>query len=103
MTIQLNATVNGKIATITVVGRFDFKGYREFRVAAEEVLKAEGVAEINLDMKKAEHLDSSALGMLLSLRDNANRANRLVLLSNCNGAVQQVLETANFYKLFKIN
>jgi anti-anti-sigma factor len=49
-----------------------------------------------------DYLDSSALGMLLMLRDKAKGAAREVVLTKCTGAVKQVLDIANFGKLFRI-
>jgi anti-anti-sigma factor len=49
-----------------------------------------------------DYLDSSGLGMLLMLREKAQAANKTVSLRNCRGAVRQVLDIANFAKLFTI-
>ena len=49
-----------------------------------------------------DYLDSSALGMLLMLREKAQAANKTVVLSNCRGAARQVLDIANFGKLFSM-
>jgi anti-anti-sigma regulatory factor len=40
--------------------------------------------------------------MRLMLREKAQAANRKIVLSNCKGSVRQVLEIANFGKLFTI-
>jgi len=40
--------------------------------------------------------------MLLMLRDRCKGANKTVSLSNCRGAVKQVLDIANFSRLFQI-
>jgi anti-anti-sigma regulatory factor len=40
--------------------------------------------------------------MLLMLRDRAKSAAREVTLAGCRGAVKQILDIANFGKLFKI-
>jgi HptB-dependent secretion and biofilm anti anti-sigma factor len=102
MTMQIKVNIESNVATIAMDGRFDFSAHREFRAASEEALKAQNTDEINIDMNSVEYLDSSALGMLLLLREKANSANRKLVLSNCKGIVQQVLEVANFSKLFTI-
>jgi anti-anti-sigma factor len=58
---------------------------------------------VQVDMKEVSYLDSSALGMLLMLRDKAKAASRDVALIGLNGNVRQVLDIANFSKLFSIN
>ena len=52
--------------------------------------------------EEVDYLDSSGLGMLLMLREKAQAANKTVSLRNCRGAVRQVLDIANFAKLFTI-
>lgn len=102
MTMQIKVNVNGSTAVLSMNGRFDFNSHREFRSASEQATKAEGVSEIEVDMGGVDYLDSSALGMLLLLREKTSIANRKLALSNCKGMVLQVLEVANFNKLFAI-
>ncbi len=102
MTVQINVHNNGTNVVIAMSGRFDFNAHREFRNATDEALKGGAGGEIVVDMDKVEYLDSSALGMLLLLREKANSSNRKLSLLNCKGIVQQVLEVANFNKLFTI-
>ncbi|QID18271.1 STAS domain-containing protein [Nitrogeniibacter mangrovi] len=81
-------------------GRFDFNAHREFRDGVDSVLQKEG--RVDVDLAEVAYLDSSALGMLLMLRDKAKSAGREVRLVNARGSVRQVLEIANFSKLFAI-
>lgn len=90
-------------AVISLEGRFDFNRHREFRGVCDEALGASGVREVEVDFARVDYIDSSALGMLLMLRDNARLANKTVRLVNCRGSVRQILDIANFAKLFPIN
>jgi anti-anti-sigma factor len=87
---------------IRLNGRFDFSAHRIFRESYTPSLDAGGVSELEIDFGEVDYLDSSALGMLLMLREKAQAANRKIVLSNCKGSVRQVLEIANFGKLFTI-
>ena len=89
-------------ATIGLNGRFDFSAHRAFREAYAAALEAALVRELEVDLAEVDYLDSSALGMLLMLREKAQAANKTVSLRNCRGAVRQVLDIANFAKLFTI-
>ena len=93
---------NGK-AVVKLSGRFDFNSHREFRASYEGVLGDANLREVVVDLAGVDYLDSSALGMLLLLRDKAMAANKSVSLANCRGNVRQVLDIANFGKLFKIS
>lgn len=95
------STADGK-TTIKLEGRFDFDAHREFREAVETAIAAAGT-QISVDLGTVDYLDSSALGMLLMLRDKAKGVNREVSLSNCKGSVKQVLDIANFSRLFRVD
>jgi anti-anti-sigma factor len=89
-------------ATIGLNGRFDFGAHRAFREIYAAALESAQVRELEVDLAEVDYLDSSGLGMLLMLREKAQAANKTVSLRNCRGAVRQVLDIANFAKLFTI-
>jgi len=92
---------NGK-AVVSLEGRFDFGSHREFRGSCNSSLAATDVRELELDLGGVEYLDSSALGMLLLLKEHADEVSKRVVLRNCRGTVKQVLDIANFDKIFNI-
>lgn len=100
--MQAIVTVAEGRAVIRLEGRFDFNSHRDFRDAIDAVLESAALM-IAVDFAGVEYLDSSALGMLLMLRDGAKGAAREVTLVNCRGAVKQILDIANFGKLFVID
>ena len=98
--MQARVENSGGRAVISLTGRFDFTAHRAFREACAAPLESNQVAELEIDLAAVDYLDSSALGMLLMLREKAQAANKTVVLSNCRGAARQVLDIANFGKLF---
>ncbi len=90
-------------ARIQLSGRFDFNAHREFREAVDKALGSQGTTEVAVDLGNVAYLDSSALGMLLMLRDKMGGANKDVALTGVRGNVKQVLDIANFGKLFQIS
>jgi anti-anti-sigma factor len=86
---------------IVLQGRFDFNAHREFRECVEQSVK-ESSSQIEVDLLGVDYLDSSALGMLLMLRDRAKGVAKEVALANARGSVRQVIDIANFGKLFSI-
>lgn len=97
--MQTNVTSRDGSTVIVLQGRFDFNSHREFRDAVDRAFK-ENAPEIKVDLGGVDYLDSSALGMLLMLRDKAKGAGKTVALSGARGSVKQVIEIANFGKLF---
>lgn len=86
---------------INIAGRFDFSLHQEFRDAYEAV---EGQpSAYKVDMRDATYLDSSALGMLLLLRDFAGGDQADVEIVNCNADVRKILSISNFEQLFTIH
>lgn len=100
------ATVNNRIenskAKLIINGRFDFSTHRDFREKYEAILGAPGVRELAVDLHEVNYIDSSALGMLLLLREKAAAKQIDMKLVNTQGSVRQVLEVANFGRLFNI-
>lgn len=100
--MQVSSTLAGSIARLGLAGRFDFQSHRDFRGAYEKVIDTDGVREIEVDLSGVDYLDSSALGMLLLLREKAEASGKTVALCGLKGTVKQVLDIANFGKLFAI-
>ena len=100
--MQIQVEKDSGKARLVLQGRFDFQTNRDFRAACDNSLSANDVKSIEVDMNGVEYLDSSALGMLLVLRDKGSAANKAIAISNCRGQVREVLDIANFGKLFTI-
>lgn len=98
--MQTQVRTSAGIAKIVLQGRFDFASHRDFKTSYEAPLGASDVRELEIDMGGVEYLDSAALGMLLILKERAGATNKRVAITNCRGAVKQVLDIAKFSKLF---
>ena len=53
-------------------------------------------------MGEAEYLDSSALGMLLLMREHAGGDHAKIRIVNCRPQIKNILKVANFAKLFTV-
>lgn len=100
--MRIHETSEGNVSRLALEGRFDFHSHRDFRVAYDAILARPTIHELEVDFGAVDYLDSSALGMLLLLREKADASGKKVVLANLTGAVKQVLEIANFGKLFNI-
>ncbi len=102
--MQVTQRISDGKAVLSLAGRFDFNTHREFREGYETLLGKPGIQSLEVDMGGVDYLDSSALGMLLLLlKDRATAKNVKLLVSNTSGTVRQILEIANFNKLFSIS
>ncbi len=94
--------IDGGSAVIQLAGRFDFSAYRDFRDCYEAALREPQLREISVDLGGVEYLDSSALGMLLLLKEHADARALPVSLANCTGMVKEILDVANFGVMFSM-
>jgi anti-anti-sigma factor len=101
--MQIATEIAAGRAVLKLSGRFDFHSHRDFRAAYETALEDAAVRQIVINFQDVDFLDSSALGMLLLLREKAETAGKTVALVSLQGMVKQVLEIANFGKLFSVN
>lgn len=101
MAITSSLSNDGGTLSIIVQGRFDFSALQNFRNAYEKVMPKP--AHFIIDLKESEYLDSSALGMLLALRDYAGGDNSDVSVINCNPDVKKILVITKLDELFKVS
>ena len=100
--MHVTVSKENNVAIVRLSGRFDFNTHREFRNAVDPLANETAIAGVVIDFSDVEYLDSSALGMLLMVREKMGGAKKGVTLGGVHGNVKQVLEIANFRQLFQI-
>ncbi|NOX49176.1 MAG: STAS domain-containing protein [Gammaproteobacteria bacterium] len=100
MTISAEMDEAASKLTIAVDGRFDFSAHKEFRQSYDSL--SSKPSTYSIDMGQANYIDSSALGMLLLLRDHAGGDQASVEIVNCSSDVKKILTISNFDQLFLI-
>jgi len=101
MAISAKSSDDGSELIINIQGRFDFSSHQDFRSAYENV--SDQPQRYCVDMNETTYLDSSALGMLLLLRDHAGGDDSDITITNCNADVKKILTISNFEQLFTIH
>ncbi len=100
MAVTSATSTDGTSLTISIEGRFDFSAHQAFRGAYEKVSRVP--KHISVDMSATTYLDSSALGMLLLLRDHSGGDAFNIKLTSCNEDIRKILTISNFEQLFEI-
>ncbi len=100
MPVSSRFSKESKTVIINIDGRFDFSCHKSFRDAYKQYSEAQHKYE--LDMSKTDYVDSSALGMLLLLREHAGADAADIIIKNPREDVKEILEVSNFDRLFEI-
>ncbi len=100
MAVTTQISDDEKTITIKVEGRFDFTHQKEFREAYRDH-NTPGLT-FYIEMSGTEYMDSSALGMLLLLKEHADNCNGKVILKKPSEAIKKILDMANFNQQFDI-
>ena len=101
MSIKIAQT--GRHAVLAIQGRFVFEMRSEFLEAMRRVTSLPGCDDISVDLSATEYLDSSAIGMLLILRDRALDAGRQTRITGSTGNVRNVLAMCNIGQLIPLD
>jgi anti-anti-sigma factor len=100
MSVKKTVSNSGKEVKISIDERFDFSLHQEFRDAYSSEETQGGRFE--LDLSNTSYMDSSALGMILLLKDHAEKFGGTVIIQKPNEAVNKILEIAQFHRLLTI-
>lgn len=92
---------DGGTITIKVNGRFDFAVQNEFRDCYHNISNAEG-SKFIIDMGGTNYMDSSALGMLLMMREYLGGSSADISITNTSADIKNILTVANFQSLFNM-
>ena len=98
MTVGIQQNPENNELMIKVSGRFDFGVHQDFRRASEMVVGS--IKSVVIDLQGTDYVDSSALGMLLVLRDKLGENKQAIKIVNAKPEVKKILQIASFDKLF---
>jgi len=100
MTVEVSLNASTSELVVKISGRFDFSLHQDFRKLSEN--EAKNVKAITIDLLRTDYIDSSALGMLLILRDKVGDNKSAIKITHAKPDVKKILEIANFDKLFTL-
>ncbi len=86
--------------SVTLPQQFNIDTHRDFKVIRDSVKDRD--VKCTLDFSQTQYIDSSALGMLLMLREELGGDDADIELVNCAQEVRNLLDLAQFGTLFTI-
>lgn len=90
---------SGSDITIAIKGRFDFNILQEFRNAYSD--QQDSGNSFTIELAETEYIDSSALGMLLNMKNHLGCDDRQIVIRNCQPNLMKIFTIAHFDKKFK--
>lgn len=100
MSVSTRLLENSNDLQIIVEGRFDFSLHKQFRDAYAD--NSENAKTFTINLSQTTYMDSSALGMILLLKDYAEKSNSKIVIYKPNESIQKILEIAQFNRLLDI-
>jgi len=100
MTLKRFVSDDKTEVSIAIEERFDFSIHQTFRDAYADCT-VNGTQFI-LNLAQTSYMDSSALGMILLLKDHVEKLSGTLKITNPNQAVNKILEIAQFHRLMTI-
>ena len=100
MSVTSKISKNGTDIEIIINGRFDFSIHKEFRDIYKDRNPKIGYI---VNLVNTEYMDSSALGMLLLLREHVEMDKNKLRIMNCPQSILSVLKLANLDRLIRID
>jgi anti-anti-sigma factor len=95
---MLQVADHNDTVTIHISGRFDYRLIKEF-----QQLLSKSPRMWVVDLSGVDYVDSSALGMLLLLRERVQGESHRVQLRGVHGQPRDVLSMAKFDRMFKVD
>lgn len=98
MPVRITTEERANVWIVTARGELDYSDCGTFRVAVERIIRSKPLACV-VDLSEVDYIDSSCLGLLLSLhRDYALAGGRLVLIPS--EVVDSVLSITRLSAIF---
>ncbi len=94
MSVTAKTSDDKKTVDICVAEQFDYSAHQSFREAYR--FTDQPGTLFRVDLSKATYMDSSALGMILLLKEHADSLSGKVVLAQPNSAVHKILSIAKF-------
>ncbi len=96
---EISVELNETRLTVSIAGRFDYDMVEEFRDSYNGVCDSD--INISLDLSQTDHIDSSALGMILNMKSYLKKEDCAIEIKNCKPNLMKLFSMAHFERKFK--
>ncbi|HJV22943.1 MAG TPA: STAS domain-containing protein [Holophagaceae bacterium] len=100
--MDIQPRVHETSTVLELSGRFTFEDHPTFKKALTDLWERTGTRTLILDFSALSYLDSSALGLMLLMRERAAAAGVKLVIRRPSEAVRRLILVVNFDRLFEI-
>jgi len=100
--IHFESKKEGDTTRIILSGKITFENTGELREKLKEILR-DGVNNLVFDMKEVSFIDSSGLGLLVSVKNTMIKMDGTFSLVNISDTVRKIMKQTGLDKYFGIN
>lgn len=97
--MSITTKSNNNLVTIFIADSFDYKLRTEFRKAYADKPPS---SVFEIDFARVTSVDSSALGMLLVMREQTGGEQAKIALVNCKPEIRHLFQISQFKDLFQL-
>ncbi len=90
------------VLVVELVGEINILDVNDFKESIKNKIKEEEVKKVIVDMEKVPFMDSSGLGMLISLYKFVNENNGIIVYTGLSDYILKILGFAKLDKIFII-
>ncbi len=101
--IEIEKTQKGDTVIIRFQGKITFENTGEIREKIKEVLKDSEIKKLILDMEKVPFIDSSGLGLLVSIKNTMIRKDGSFSMKNLTDVVKKIMIQTGLNRYFGVN
>ncbi len=101
--IHMEKSQDGDKITITLQGKITFENTGEIREKMKEILREDSIKHLILNMEGVSFIDSSGLGLLVSIKNTMIRKDGTFSMVNLSDTVRKIMKQTGLDRYFGIN
>ena len=100
--MKFDSTIEDHAGVLHLEGPFTFEAHTPFRSHMQRLLQEPGLRTLVLDLSGVGHMDYSSMGLLLLMRETAEKRNVKLVLRRPSAPVLELLDAFHFARIFEL-
>jgi HptB-dependent secretion and biofilm anti anti-sigma factor len=100
--MKFESAIEDRAGILTLEGPFTFEAHTPFRAHVQRLLGEAGLQRLVIDLSRVGHMDYSSMGLLLLIRETAEKRNLKMVLRRPSPPVLELLDAFHFTRIFEL-